>query len=398
MKRILFVDDEQNVLDGLQALLWKYRRQMQPVFALGGEAALDELRKAPFDVIVSDMRMPGMDGPTLLSTVKRDYPNIVRIVLSGHAEQTAIFRALPVAHQFLAKPCEPERMCAVVERACRLQALLSDETLRLAVGNIERLPSLPATYQALMEAMAMPNASARSIARIIEQDSAMAAKILQLVNSACFGPMRTIMSIDQAVAWLGMDLVKSLALTVNIFDRAPALQSLPFSFAALQEHSLLTAKVVSRIFNSSQQAQEASSAALLHDIGYIIFASCIPERFTGMIEAANSEGRPLPEIEKETLGVTHAEVGAYLLALWGLPYPVVEAVAFHHQPEVIAPDSFEITSALYAADTLVDEAMSENGNGHCGVDAYLTTLGLASEFTRWKAFAAEEVTAWKARK
>src|SRR5262245_4158883 len=166
MKRILFVDDDQSILDGLRNLLWKYRREMKMAFALGGEDALGQLAKGPFDVIVSDMRMPGMDGATLLQKVKEEYPDVVRIVLSGHAEQEAIFRALPIAHQFLSKPCDADKLCNVIESACRLHTLLNDESVRKAVGKIEKLPSLETTYHELSQAMLRSDASAQTVARI----------------------------------------------------------------------------------------------------------------------------------------------------------------------------------------------------------------------------------------
>src|SRR4051812_29140875 len=217
MKRILFVDDEPNILDGLRDLLRKYRHKMEMVFATSGDAALAELREGRFDALVSDMRMPRMDGATLLQKVKEEYPDVIRIILSGQAERNSVFMALPVCHQFLAKPCDAETLCNVIERSCRLRDLLTDQSLRKQIGGIEKLPSLPTVYRQLMEAMARPDVSAGKLAQIIEQDSAMSAKILQLVNSACFGATRSISRIDHAVMYLGMELVKNLALTVNVF-------------------------------------------------------------------------------------------------------------------------------------------------------------------------------------
>lgn len=104
-KRVLFVDDEQEVLEGLRNLLRRNRHEWDMVFALGGYEALAELSRGTVDVVVTDMRMPGMDGAQLLAQVKTVSPSTARLVLSGHAEKEAILRALPVAHQFLSKPC-----------------------------------------------------------------------------------------------------------------------------------------------------------------------------------------------------------------------------------------------------------------------------------------------------
>jgi len=394
LKRILFVDDEQNILEGLQDLLRKYRREMEMVFAPGGMAALDELRNCPFDVVVSDMRMPGMDGATFLQKVRDEFPDVIRIVLSGHAERSAIFMALPVSHQFLSKPCDAETLCRVIERSCRLRAVLADENLRKRIGDLDKLPSLPRVYQMLMDAMSRPDVSCSTIAGIIGQDSAMSAKVLQLVNSACFGSTRTITRIDQAVMYLGMDLVKNLALTVNVFssleDRPPAHMSL---FEAMQQHAALTARVASRLLRDEQQAQAALTASLLHDIGRVILTCCIPDQYNIVAETAQSANRPLHEVETEILGVNHAAVGAYLLGLWGLPFPIVEAVAYHHDPAAIGEKTFGVSTAVALADSLLE---SVNGHPSAIDESHLESLNVLGELPRWRDIALEELRSQEA--
>ncbi len=382
-RRILLVDDDKDVLTTLRGLLWKLRDEIEVVFALGGETALDELTKGDFDVVVSDMVMPGMDGATLLQRVRDEYPDIVRISLSGYAEQEVGFRALPVAHQFLGKPCNAETFRNVINRACRLCALLSDRSLRQALGSVDHLPSLPAVYHELMRAMAQPYVSARTLAKIFEKDPALCAKLLQLVNSACFGPVKYVTRIDQAVAYLGIQLIKNLVLTVNVFaafDKATS--KCGISFEALQEHSLMTARLASRLTSDPNRSQEAFTAGLLHDIGIVALELCAPE------------GSDNHNIDAST---THASAGAYLLGLWGLPYPTVEAVAFHHQPELVNETTFDLTWMVHVADGLVHEAMGNAAGlvGHSGIDmARLNALGVASRLPEWSAIAEEEVDLW----
>jgi DNA-binding NarL/FixJ family response regulator len=167
-KRILFVDDEAPVLDGLRNLLRK-RREWELAFALGGEAALAELERAPFDVIVSDMRMPGMDGAALLERVKREYPSVVRIVLSGYADRQPLLRVIPVAHQLLSKPCDPHVLASVIERTCMLESLLSDSVLRRVVGEMGTLPSVPSTYLELTDVIGRDDVSPSRLAAIVEK-------------------------------------------------------------------------------------------------------------------------------------------------------------------------------------------------------------------------------------
>jgi DNA-binding NarL/FixJ family response regulator len=189
--RILFVDDEQSVLEGLRDLLRKERRRWDMVFVTGGEQALEELRRAPFDVVVSDMRMPEMDGAELLTRVREDYPRAARLVLSGQADRESVLRAMPVTQQFLAKPCDQAVLRATLARTCDLQSVLASDAIRAVVGSLERLPSVPRTYFELTEVAARSDTDAADIAAVVQRDTAMTAKVLQLANSAYFGNPQT---------------------------------------------------------------------------------------------------------------------------------------------------------------------------------------------------------------
>src|SRR5688572_30352711 len=334
MKRILFVDDEPQILDGLRDLLRKQRKQWTMVFALGGEAALRELEKQPFDVVVSDMRMPGIDGATLLTRVKEQYPASARIILSGHAERDSIVRALPVAHQFLNKPCDATLLRVVVERACELQRLLQNENIRCLIGKLDKLPSVPHTYWELTRVASRPDVALEDLAAIVEQDPAMTVKVLQLVNSGYFGMPQRLSSVRQAVSYLGTDLLKALALSAHAFGTVGQGKTQLFSLEALQRHALSTARMVKRMVPDPKLAGEPFTAALVHDIGRIVLAVGVPDVLDEALRQERNSGRPAHQVERELLGVCHAEVGAYLLGVWGLPLPIVEAVAYHHSPSM----------------------------------------------------------------
>ena len=394
MKRILFVDDEQQILDGLRDLLRKQRKQWDMVFALGGEAALAELERGRFDVVVSDMRMPGIDGTTLLQKVKDQYPATARIILSGHAEREAVVNALPVAHQFLSKPCDAEVLRTVVERACGLQALLQDDNVKSVIGKIDRLPSAPRTYWALTHAAARPDVGLADLAKIVEEDPAMAAKVLQLVNSSYFGLAQRQTSVQQAVAYLGVELLKALTLTAHVFVSAATAAIPGFALDALQAHSMLAARIAKRLLADKKRAAEAFTAALVHDIGKLVLAMGVPDRFGEAVRSARETARPDHVVEKELLGVTHAEVGAYLLGLWGLPLTIVEAVAYHHQPELVAPTDTVV--AVHVANALshlaLDAAPDPSIGGRLNV-GFVESTTLGSELPRWRALAEEEIHA-----
>jgi HD-like signal output (HDOD) protein len=355
VKHVLFVDDEQHVLDGLRDMLRKQRKHWQMAFALGGQAAIEELKKAPFDVVVSDMRMPGIDGATLLSHVKEHYPASARIILSGHAEREAVVRALPVAHQFLSKPCDAGLLKIVVERACELQTLLQNENIRQVIGKLDKLPSVPKTYWELTEAAARHDVVVDDLAGIVERDPAMTVKVLQLVNSGYFGLPQRITSIRHAAGYLGTELLKALALTAHAFGTTEVPTIEGFSLEQLQRRSLQCARLAKKIATTVADANDAFTAAMVLDIGQIVLSVGVPEVFTKALQAARKEKRPVHLFEREMLGVTHAEVGAYLLGFWGLPLSIVEAVAYHHSPGLLAEGPSRVLGAVHIADALISE-------------------------------------------
>jgi len=395
MKRVLFVDDEPNILQGLQNLLRKHRREWDMVFALGGQEALAELAKSPFDVIVSDMRMPGMDGAALLQRVKAEHPTVARIVLSGYAERDAVMRALPVAHQYLTKPCDAEVLREVIDRVCRLQSMLSDDRLRRVIGKLDRLPSAPRTYWELERALANPDAGIPEVAHVVGKDPAMSLKLLQLSNSAFFGLSRQVTSVEQAVSYLGIELVKNLALTAHVFSELEKDRPIEgFLLEELQRDAVITAKTVKRMLrHDAKQAEYAQTAAVVHDIGQLVVAIGMREAFAGIVQAACDGNLQMHQAELDVLGVTHAEVGAYLLGIWGLPPIIVEAVACHHNPAMV-PVEFGAVGALHAAVAIVEREMGKSAGPEVEIDpALLHRTGWATELPRWRDIAREQALA-----
>jgi HD-like signal output (HDOD) protein len=391
MRRILFVDDEQAVLDGLRDQLRKQRKQWEMVFALGGPAAMAELEKSSFDVVVSDMRMPVVDGATLLHFVKERYPAAARIILSGQADRQSVERALPAAHQFLSKPCDADTLRVVVARACQLQRTLADTGIRSIIGKLDKLPSTPQTYWELTNAAARPESGVSEFAEIVERDPAMSVKVLQLVNSAYFGLPQRVTSAQQAVARLGVELLKALALSVHAFGTMPVAPIKGFSLEQLQQHSLLTARLGRQLVgNDPKRASEVFSAAVVHDIGKLILAVGMPERYTEVLETYAATTRQQHVIESELLQVTHAEVGGYLLGFWGLPLSIVEAVSYHHAPSQVVEGDLETLAAVHIADALI-EAQLKQRNDPRREDkldlAFVERAGLTSKLDEWRGLA-----------
>ncbi|MDH3589850.1 MAG: response regulator, partial [Gammaproteobacteria bacterium] len=350
MKRIMFVDDEPMVLTGLRRMLRGLRDEWEMAFLPSGEEALGALAEAPCDVIVSDMRMPGMDGVQLLTKVKSDYPNTVRIALSGHADMEMVLECIGATHQYLAKPCDADTVKTTIDRACALRELLNDEGLQELVTEMGSLPSLPTLYTEIMQAVrdAKPLID---IGEIISKDVAMTAKVLKVVNSAFFGLNRHVESPAQAVAILGLDAVRGLVLTAKVF--ADVKKAAALDLERLWEHSAATGALARRIAQDEEQPRKvvdlSQMAGMLHDIGRLVLASQFGDKYEQVLEMQQQTGEPDWQCERAIFGQTHNEVGAYLLGLWGLPNPIVEAAAFHHQPVNGAGDVFSPLTAVYLA-------------------------------------------------
>lgn len=390
MRKILFVDDESKVLDGLQRTLRPMRHEWEMAFVTGGAEALDTLAARPFDVVVSDMRMPGMNGAQLLTEVMRRYPQVVRIVLSGHSDQELILKSVGPAHQFLSKPCDTEAIKETVGRSCALRDLLAGESLQRLVSQMQTLPSLPTLYTQLVEELQSPNAAIKRVGEIISQDIGMTAKILQVINSAFFGLRRHISSPTEAVSLLGLDTVMTLVLSIQVFSQFKQ-DCLPLSFAtALWSHSMRVGVFAKRVVQAEgcdpEMSKDAFTAGLLHDVGHLMTAANLPKEYTQMSALAQVCHLPQDEVERQVFGATHAELGAYLLGLWGLPNSIVEAVAYHHCPEQCSVQSFSPLTAVHLGDVLDCEthtARLEWRPAGLNLD-YLANLGLQDRLPAWQ--------------
>jgi HD-like signal output (HDOD) protein len=293
-------------------------------------------------------------------------------------------------HQYLSKPCQPEELKAAIARAGDLDQSLRDQGLRHLISRMDRLPSMPSLYVEIVDKLQDPEIGVDDIGAIVAKDMAMTAKILKLVNSAFFGLGRQISSPAEAVAYLGMDTIKSLVLSIHAFSQFATVKVGTFSIDVLWVHSQNTAglaKEIARMEEAEQKLMdEAFVAGLLHDTGKLVLASNFPEQYDQVSQAGPNGTLALLTAEENTFGANHAEVGGYLLGLWGLPVPVVEAVALHHQPGMCPHQAFSPLTAVHVADALVDfQAAQSKDSSPEGLDLnYLGTLGLDSRLEHWR--------------
>jgi len=389
--RVIFVDDEPNVLSGLRRILRGQRNEWDMTFADGGQLALDAMEEVPCDVVVSDMKMPGMDGAELLSRVQQKYPATIRIALSGETDNHMIYRCVQHAHQYLAKPCNADALVSAVKRAFKLRDLVHDDKLEAVVADMTALPSLPEQYEQIMKEMQSDDPSLQKVGEIIESDVAMSAKILQLVNSAFFGLARHLSSPAEAAMYLGVDVLKSLVLTTGVFSQFDDDSIDANTVKRIWDHSTEVGALAKAIaISESDQSLVADYSlmgGLLTDIGKLVFATNFSDKFAEVSSRLVAENVRDFDIEEEVLGHSHCDVGAYLVGLWGLPNPVVECVAYHHAPLACAASGFTALTAVHAADAIVS-AEDDEELPHLDRD-YIEQLGLTDRIARWLELYAE---------
>jgi len=392
-RRIIFVDDEPMVLKGLQRTLRKMRGEWEMTFTSSSKEALDVLGSGSFDVIVSDLRMPQMDGMQLLAEVKNKHPQVVRIILSGQVEQESTFKSVQVAHQSLSKPCDADILKHTLNKLFGLRNLLEDESIKRIVSQTETLPSLPEVYTDVISELQSSDPSVQKVGEIISTDLAMTAKILQVVNSAFFGLVRKINNPKEAVMLLGTETIKALVLSVKIFSQFNQKKFAWFNFDELFNHSMsvsMFAQTISRQEHLDPALVNNSlMAGMFHDLGKLILVTNFQEPYQKILTEAGKTRQNLWDLEIERFGTSHAEIGAYLMGLWGLEYPVIEAIAFHHRPGKSLSNSTGLLTAVHFGDAFDrlknDPNELNNENGLRQLDrGYLDNLGVAGRITDWQ--------------
>lgn len=388
-KRVLFVMEDPSELSSLQTMLAPLSGEWELSFVAKAEEALAVLDQSPVDVILSGIHLTGMGGLELLAEVKRRAPHVARIASSGCAHRVTIVSALEVAHQFIPAPFTADVLKATIARASALGARLADDSLRSLIAGIRTLPSLPHLYQELVAAMGSATASADVANRIISQDMAMVSKLLQVVNSAFFGLRRTISSPAHAIALLGIDSVKSLVLSVQVFSQFEGAKRSPLPLESLWHHGLITGTSARDIAKSqdigSIGVEGAFMAGLLHDIGLLVLATNFPDEYDEVLTGVRDHRLSVCDAERTVFKASHEDVGAYLLGLWGLSDAIVEAVAFHHHPGERVREGFSSLAAVHVANALEEarDPLTTSGIPPPIDQEYLTACGLAGHLPVW---------------
>ena len=375
MKTIAFVDDDQRVLDGLRRLLRGFRKDWDLSFFSSGEEMLKAFADTKFDIVVSDMRMPSMNGAELLTTVKEQSPGTLRIVLSGYANEELILESIHAIHQFISKPASQDDIVKTIQRGIRLQEALDSSYLKSLLGSVDSLPAMPEIYDELMREIASENASLEQVGKIVERDMALTSSLLKLVNSAFFSLVRHIETPSQAAAILGSDMIKNLALSNSIFSSFEGTSGQRRLLEQLnrmgQQVGILAGQFAKVCEVSTRSRDHAQLAGMMINLGgllEVILGDQLKQH--GDIEA--------PETEL---------LGSYLLGIWAMPFPIVEAVRWYKQPalsniDVISPVA--IVHAAWAMLTICKEHKEVDLDSETIDVGYLDAVVGRDKVNKWK--------------
>ncbi len=367
-----------------------FGEQWQVIAVGNGTAAVAEMEKQPCDVLVADLDLPEIDGAELLNQTRKQYPNTVLFILAADADKERVMKNVLGAHQFLTKPCDKATLKNVIERALALDTWIANAKMRELVSRIRTFPTVPTLYLEVLNALKAPDSTTVQVGAIIAKDMAMMTKLLQVLNSACFGLPRRITDPAEAVGILGFEAVKSMVMTIKLLNQYDKIKPVYFSIDRLWRHSTDVARCAKQLTlmhtDDRAMAEIAFTAGLMHDLGKIVLAANFDEQYRGAQSLARKQQLPSSEVEREFFGATHGEIGAYLLGLWGMPLDLLEVAALHHQPSRSVNKGFTVLTAVHLANAFEYELHPDKEGGVVSKvdEAYLAENGLLDRLSVWR--------------
>ena len=388
-RRILFAGENEPLWSEFRTAACGTNEGWEAEFARTAPEATGLLDALTFDAVVADVDVSGLSGLELLDKVLSCQPEAQRIVLSDITDTRATLRCLGRGHHHLLKPCDTPTLLSALNHAIELEVWLPSQSVQSLIAKMRRVPSPPGIYFQVLAEMQSPGASIERVADLIAQDPAITAKVLQLANSAVFGLQLEVIQPVEAVIYIGLETTRSLVLMAHTFSAFDQLQLSGFSIDALWNHCLRTARFAREIARMEEAdldvAEQAFAAGLLHDLGKLLLAANLPEAFRQAIALAREQKRPVWEAESQVLGVCHAELGACLLGIWGLPAPIVEAVALHHFPLRCSKRAFSPLTAVHASDFITRQSEPPSTLIEAELDSdYLAGLKLSDHVEAWQ--------------
>ena len=257
-------------------------------------------------------------------------------------------------------------------------------TLIKLVNKVKEMPPLPQSITQILEITKDDKSSSRELAKVFEQDPTLAVNILKIANLPAYGFSSRISTISHAVVCLGLETIKSIALTSSTHDMLnKEIPAYSLGEGMLWQYSIscaTCAKIIAKRIGYKDD-EEAYIAGLLLDIGKVILSSFAEDEFNQVAERAEKDKVPFNIAEQEILGFDHPQVGWRVIKKWHLPSALVEAVLYHHQPEK-AVEHKTLAYIVHLADALscmLGIGLGSDGLMYLFEENTLDVLGLTKE-------------------
>ncbi|NOZ08751.1 MAG: response regulator [FCB group bacterium] len=385
--RVLFVDDESKILSGIKRSLRHKRSDWEMEFYTSAVDALTAINDNPCDVVVTDIRMPGMDGVELIERISQQYPTTIRIMLSGQSDNDKFIKSGHLAHYFLNKPTDAETISEVIERMLKVRDKVSNSRMSLLMS-LRSIPSLPTLYSQLVMEINSEHSTSNTIAAIIEKDIGMTAKILKLVNSSFYGMRNKVHSVAFAISLLGSNTLKSFVLFYRLNNAYESLKMKHLDVNQLwkisEQISVLAGEIAKNERANKKTIDDVMVAGLLQSLGILVLANHAPRSYEKILQDISDNDGNLIEAERRVLGMSHLEAASYVLEIWGLPESVYRSVEFCSSPTLADEGEKGIVPYLYAAIYLISQNVNSILFNNLQLeDSYLEKLGLLEKLPVW---------------
>ena len=323
------------------------------------ESAQIELDKRDYRMVLVDLSDEN-ETEVLLRFLKLKYPKVIRLAVMNASTSMDYYmpKQQNSAQMSWKKNIDSEELFIIIDKVIAIDEQVNNSELVNLVSNFKHFPTVPTIYHQL-SILIQENASVEEIAQKLEEDPAVTSNILKMANSAFYNAKTG--SIRQAIMYIGLINVKNIILTNAVFGN----DGLPPKTRQIHwEHVSLTNKILNGMYFEllgKKLNNNISSVGLLHDIGSIILMSNFPKQFKQIVEIVNSqEGVNINAVEKEMIGFNHEELGGHLLDLWGLPFPIIEAALYHHEPFSEKVINKELVISMHIANYYAWKYMNNN--------------------------------------
>jgi HD-like signal output (HDOD) protein len=389
-KRILFLATDPAGSESIRTDLTAIEAGWETFVVGTFDEAVTAIEARLADVIVADHHVTDASGAKLLNWAAEHLPKAPRLIMAEASEREQVLRLVVAPHHFLPKPIAPDILRGTIQSALLLDRAMPSEVLLTLASRIKVFPPLPSLYFRVLNELKSPDFSAQTVGEIVAKDLAMTTRLLQVINSGFYSLPRRITDLTEAVNLLGQESVKSLIIGIHLFLQHEHIKPLYFSISQLWRHSTAVAHgarmIVQMETGDPERADEAYTAGLLHDIGKLVLANNFEAQYNKVQKSARASGQPLWVVETEEFGVSHGELGAFILGRWGMPVALLEATALHHQPGRLGTQEFSALTAVHIANAIEHELRGiKEGDVPSTIDQpYIESLRLEGLIDGWK--------------